>query len=148
MARNLWRNTLLAVVLSFLSGFAGVWIGLKVLPGQRPATVNLHVQIHRDLSLNAGQKATLHQLEAQYARSRVRYREKLKAANARLAEAIRKHHDLSPEVQLAEQNYLKVLGDFQTETLRHIFAMRAILSPAQAQEFDALMLRSLHDIAR
>jgi hypothetical protein len=148
MTRHHWRNTLIAVVLSFLAGVAGVWVGLKSLPNGGSNTVSLHEKIHHEFILNAAQKTALHALEAQYASSQKKYIKDLKAANFELATAIKAHHDLSPEVVLAEQKYLKVLGAFQTETLRHIFAMRAILSPEQAQKFDDIVLRSLHDIAQ
>ena len=148
MARHHWRNTLIAVVLSFLAGMAGVWIGLKTVAAPRVNTLTLHEKIHHEFILNASQKTALHALEERYAASQKKYIKDLKAANFELAAAIKAHHNLSPEVVLAEQKYLKVLGAFQTETLRHIFAMRAILSPEQAQKFDDIVLRSLHDIAQ
>ncbi len=148
MTRKLWRNTILVVFLSFLAGIAGVWIGLKTLPVSQLSTVNLHEKIHHEFALNAEQKDALHELEEHYSLGQEKYTKALKDANFELAAAIKKYHSLSPEVILAEQKYLDVLGDFQTETLEHIFAMRAILSPEQAQVFDDLVLRSLHDIAQ
>ncbi|PHS28443.1 MAG: heavy metal resistance protein [Robiginitomaculum sp.] len=146
MARYHWRNTLIAVALSFLAGLAGIWVGLNSLSDGGSNTVNLHERIHHEFILNASQKTALHALEGRYASSQKQYIKDLKAANFELAAAIKAHHTLSPEVVLAEQEYLKVLGAFQTETLRHIFAMRAILSHVQAQKFDDIVLRSLHDI--
>ena len=146
MRNPMWRQTVLSVVLGFAAGLLGIWIGLKVLPAPRSDTIGMHTLIHKGLDLNAAQKATLMRLEAQYAQRREKYRKDLKAATAELAEAINQHHELSPEVQRAELAYLRVLGDFQNETLRHIFAMRAVLNAEQARKFDAQMLRSLHDI--
>jgi len=148
MSRSHWRHTLLAITLSFVAGIAGVWVGLNTLPRTGSSTVSLHEKIHHEFVLNAEQKIALHALETHYAHSRQAYIKALKAANFELASAIKEHHDLSPEVVLAEQKYLSVLGDFQTETLRHIFAMRAIMSPEQAKKFDDIVLRSLHDIAQ
>lgn len=148
MSRGHWRNTVLAVILSFLAGIAGVWIGLNTLPRTGPSAVNLHEKIHHEFVLNSEQKMALHELEDHYAHSREKYIKALKAANLDLAAAIKEHHDLSPEVVMAEKKYLNVLGEFQTETLRHIFAMRAIMSPGQGKKFDDIVLRSLHDIAQ
>ncbi len=146
MRTQMWRQTFLSVVLGFAAGLLGIWIGLKVLPEQHPDTIGMHTLIHKGLSLNAEQKASLMRLEEQYEQRRKKYKEDLKAATTELAEAINRHHELSPEVQRAELNYLRVLGDFQNETLRHVFAMRAVLNAEQARKFDAQMLRSLHDI--
>ncbi len=148
MVRTFWRNSILVIIFSFLAGIGGVWIGLKTLPNSNPTALNLHERIHREFALDAEQKRTLHRLEERYAVSQAKYNADLKAASLSLAAAIKEHHDLSPEVVLAEQEYLSVLGHFQTETLRHIFAMRAILSPEQAKKFDDIVLRSLHDIAQ
>ncbi|PHS21920.1 MAG: heavy metal resistance protein [Robiginitomaculum sp.] len=148
MPESLVRKTIFAVILSFVAGIAGVWLGLKTLPASDPSPINLHEIVHHEFDLNAEQEAALNRLEAEYAHRREKYIEALKAANFEMAAAIKKHHDLSPEVVLAEQKYLSVLGEFQTETLRHIFAMRAIMSPGQAKKFDDIVLRSLHDIAQ
>ncbi|MDQ7019774.1 MAG: hypothetical protein Q9M33_11485 [Robiginitomaculum sp.] len=142
------RKTIFAVILSFLAGIAGVWVGLKTLPNPGASTINLHEAIHHEFDLNNEQEAALIRLEERYAINRKKYIKALKEANFELASTIKKHHDLSPEVVMAEQKYLSVLGDFQTETLRHIFAMRAIMSPEQAKKFDDIVLRSLHDIAQ
>jgi nickel and cobalt resistance protein CnrR len=141
-----WRRTYIAVLLSLLAGFAGVWMGLKIFPQSDPSTVSLHEIIHHQFDLNAEQETALKRLEDLYTLQQKRYATKLKAANFALAATIKIHHNLSPEVVQAEQQYLAVLGNFQTETLRHIFAMRAILSPEQAKKFDDIVLRSLHDI--
>jgi len=146
MRRSPWRQTFLSVVLGFAAGLLGIWVGLKVLPDARPVTIGMHDLIHQDLNLNAEQKASLQRLEEQYELHREKYKSNLRAATTALTAAIEQHHELSPEVQQAELEYLRVLGDFQNETLRHIFAMRAVLNAEQARKFDAQMLRSLHDI--
>jgi len=141
------RNSIVAIFLSFLAGLAGVWFGLKTLRTTNPSPVSLHERIHHEFHLNTEQRKALHALEVKYATNQAQYAQALKRASNELAAAIKEHHSLSPEVVRAEQNYLQVLGDFQTQTLQHIFAMRAILSPEQARVFDDIVLRSLHDIA-
>ncbi len=148
MTTKLLRNSIFAVLFSFVAGLAGVWLGLKTLHTSNPSPISLHERIHHEFNLDSEQQAALHALEEKYATNQAQYAKALKRASNELAAAIKEHHSLSPDVVRAEKNYLQVLGDFQTQTLQHIFAMRAILSPEQAKVFDDIVLRSLHDIAQ
>ena len=62
---------------------------------------------------------------------------------ARLAQAIAAEHGYGPKVAQAVDRSHHVMGMLQKETLKHIFAMRAVLRPDQAAQFDAAVVKTL-----
>ena len=63
--------------------------------------------------------------------------------NARLAQAIAAEHGYGPQVAQAVDRTHHVMGALQKETLQHIFAMRAVLRPDQAAQFDSAVVKAL-----
>ena len=60
----------------------------------------------------------------------------LRAANAELARAIQARHEYSPQVQAAVERFHDAMGELQKETILHVLAMRTVLTPDQAVQFD------------
>ena len=50
-------------------------------------------------------------------------------------------------VQAAVDHFHAAMGDLQKATITHVFEMRSVLSPAQAEVFDAAVVEALHDDA-
>ena len=71
----------------------------------------------------------------------------LRAANAELARAIQSRHEYSPEVQAAVNRFHAAMGELQKETILHVLAMRTVLTPEQAQQFDTRIGEALTDQA-
>ena len=71
----------------------------------------------------------------------------MRAANAELARAIQSRHEYSPEVQAAVERFHGAMGELQKETILHVLAMRTVLTPAQAQQFDARIGEALTEQA-
>ena len=67
----------------------------------------------------------------------------MRAANAELAAAIREEHVYGPRVTAAVERFHHAMGALQTETLRHVFAMRAVLTPEQQARFDDVVAQAL-----
>jgi hypothetical protein len=67
----------------------------------------------------------------------------MRAANGDLARAIAAQHAYTPQVQAAVDRYHHAMGELQKETILHVLAMRAELSPEQAGKFDAVVAKSL-----
>ena len=65
-----------------------------------------------------------------------------------LAAAIAAEHGYGPKVAQAVDRSHQVMGQLQKETLQHMFAMRAVLRPDQAAQFDAAVVRALTQPAR
>lgn len=141
MTRGRW--TLLVAVIAFVAALAGVFVGRAVLPTSPGPSAELHELLHRDLDLDAGQKARLEQLEAQYALRRTTIEAAMRADNARLAEAIEAEHGYGPQVAAAVDAAHADMGRLQKTTLAHVFAMRQILRPDQAQRYDRAVVKAL-----
>ncbi|VAV92915.1 hypothetical protein MNBD_ALPHA06-1833 [hydrothermal vent metagenome] len=141
------RNTIIVIVLALIAGLAGVWIGKTLFLAAPNDSADLHAEVHNSLNLSRQQDREISVIEKDFAKQKQVLEEKLKAANGSLTDAIQKDRELSAEVKLAGDEYLKVLGELQNETLRHIFSMRSVLNEQQAKQFDVIVIRSLHDAA-
>src|SRR3546814_1851562 len=81
-------------------------------------------------------------LEDRYAVRRRALELELRADNARLAEAIEAEHGYGPRVTAEIDRSHAAMGELQKETLAHIFAMRAVLRPEQAEKFDQAVVKA------
>lgn len=137
--RRIW---LLALV-AFLAAVAGVLVG-RSISDHRPQQPNaLHELLHEELGLDERQMAQIEGLEKQFAIKKRALELELRADNARLAAAIEAEHGYGPRVTAEIDRSHRAMGELQKETLSHIFAMRAVLRPDQAQEFDRAVVKVL-----
>lgn len=137
------RRTLVLAVVAFLAALAGVVIG-RGLTEQAPGQSNeLHEFLHDELDLDAGQLAKVHDLEAKFAVRREALENEMRADNARLASAINAEQGYGPRVTAEIERSHRVMGQLQKETLAHVFAMRAVLRPDQADKFDRAVVKAL-----
>ena len=72
----------------------------------------------------------------------------MRADNVLLAAAIEAEHGNGPRVVAAITKSHEAMGELQKETLGHIFAMRKVLRPDQAEKFDRAVVQALTDEAR
>ncbi len=144
---SLARSIALTLVLSLALGGLGAWGGAEyVLHRSRPPTP-LHELLHRDLGLTADQKRRIEGLERSHSQRRAALQAEMHAANVELARAISAHHAYTPQVQAAIDRFHHAMGELQKETILHVLAMRAVLTPAQAAKFDDAVARSLTEEA-
>lgn len=137
------RRTWLLVAVVFLAALAGVLIG-RGISDQRPEQPSaLHEFLHDELDLDAGQLARIEGLEKQFAIRKRALELELRADNARLAAAIEAEHGYGPRVTAEIDRSHQAMGELQKETLSHIFAMRAVLRPDQAEKFDRAVVKAL-----
>lgn len=136
-------RTLLCVVLAFLAAIGGVFVGRLILPQPKPPGAALHAVLHHQLTLDSGQQARLKMLEDRFAVQQCALELELRAANARLAEAIETEHGNGPRVAAAVDQSHAAMGEMQKATLAHIFAMRQLLRPDQTAKFDAAVVKAL-----
>ncbi len=141
------RNTIIVIILCFSAGVLGVWIGKSIFVENADHVGDLHSNIHHSLNLSQVQEQEFHILEQKFNQQKRVLGEKLKAANGSLSLVIAKDHQLSVDVRSAGDEYLKILGELQQETLRHIFQMRCVLDVEQARQFDIIVMRSFHAAA-
>ena len=144
--KGLSRGLILTLVLTLIAAVGGTWIGARYIYAQQHQP-SLHEFVHEELKLNADQQTRLATLEQDFAVRRRAREAELRAANAELARAIQARHEYSPEVQAAVERFHDAMGELQKETILHVLAMRAILTPEQARQFDARISESLTEQA-
>lgn len=145
--RNLPRYALVALV-AFCVAIAASWISRRLIEPHHAEGGELHVLMHERLDLDPAQEARIEALEADFARQRQGLDAQLRRANAELAAAMTSERQYGPRVASAVDHCHMAMGELQKATLRHVFAMRAVLRPDQAAQFDAAVGKALTKPAR
>ena len=141
-----WKSIALTAVLAALASGVGAWAGAEWMM-RRHETPSLHDIVHRQLDLTAEQDARLDEIEARFAPRRAALEAEVRAANRELAAAIAASDGDTPGVQAAVDHFHAAMGDLQKATIAHVFEMRSVLTPAQAEVFDAAVVDALRDDA-
>ena len=139
------RKTLFVIIglVAFLGALIGVFAGRYIAAPERPSESEIHAVLHGQLNLDTAQLAQIEAIERRLAVRRTALDLEMRAANARLAEAIEAEHGYGPKVTAAIDQTHFVMGEMQKETLEHLFAMREILTPRQAAMFDRTVVKAL-----
>lgn len=140
--RTGWSIGLVALI-AFIAAVAGVYAARMFSEPPRKSESELHAFLHNELKLNAAQEAKVEAIEARFAVRKKALELDMRAANARLAEAIEAEHGYGPKVTAAIDHVHHVMGEMQKETLEHLFAMRAVMNPDQARRFDKTVVKAL-----
>ena len=135
-----WQGLIVTALIAFAAGLGGVWVGMHVF---HQSTPGLHDIVHERLDLTAEQLGRIETIEADFATRRQALELEMRAANADLAAAIRAEHGYGPGVTAAIERFHHAMGELQSETIRHVFAMREVLTQDQQAIFDATVVESL-----
>lgn len=141
------KSLLLTLLLALLAGAGGALIGLRI-QHEAHSEAALHDRLHDQLELTDLQERSFATEEAAFASRKRAFEQRIRAANADLAAAMHATGRDGPEVQRAIDRVHHALGDYQKETVAHMFRMRAVLTPAQAGRFDAIVSDALTADAR
>lgn len=133
---------LLTLLIALAAGLGGALIGSKVA-GRGSAPVALHDIVHAEFDLSPAQRTRLDALERSFAIVRQRREAEMRAANAELATAIAAERGYGVQVTAAVDHSHIAMGALQKATIEHVFAMRAVLTPAQAARFDRTVVGAL-----
>jgi nickel and cobalt resistance protein CnrR len=126
------------VVAAGLAGWLGVEYGVHHKHG-----ADLDSILHSELALSQDQNRQLDALEADFAVKRHIYDAEMRAANSDLAAAITRDHAYGSSEQQAIERFHKAMMALQEETVRHVLAMRGVLTPDQARTFDEIIAKNL-----
>ncbi len=137
------KRLLLIAVIAFAAAVVGVFAARTFVAAPQHSASELHTLLHQQLSLDAAQTARIAELEALHDTRKRALELEMRAANARLAEAMEAEHDYGPQVTQAVDHVHHVMGEMQKEVLEHLFAMRAVLNPQQARIFDQTVVKAL-----
>ena len=138
------RAILLTLVLSVVAAAFGAWGGAEyvILHMRRPTP--LHELVHEGLRLSAEQQSKMTGIERDHAPRQAAFEAEMRAANAQLAQAFQEQHAYTPKVQAAIDRFHVAMEADQKETIMHVLAMRSVLTPAQAAQFDQTVVKSLN----
>jgi len=142
------RSIVLTLVLSALAAAIGVWGGGQYVVRQMHHNTPLHQLVHEKLNLTPDQERRIDGLERDYAARRKVLEAEMRAANAELAQAIQEQHSYTPKVQAAIDRFHMAMGALQKESIQHVIAMRAVLTPQQAARFDDTVVKNLTEQAQ
>lgn len=134
---------LLVILIAFGAALAGVFVGRSYIVPPMPVESELHQLLHKQLDLDPAQETKIEAIEAKFAVQRQALELELRADNARLAQAIQTEHGYGPQVSAAIDRSHQAMGELQKVTLEHIFAMRSVLRPEQAAQFDDAVVKAL-----
>lgn len=140
---SLARSIALTLVLSVVLAGFGAWCGATYVMHSMHSQTALHELIHDKLHLTSGQKQRIEGLESEHAARQEALQSEMRAANADLSKAIAAGHAYTPEVQAAVDRFHHAMAELQKQTILHVLAMRAVLTPEQTQLFDQTVQRSL-----
>jgi nickel and cobalt resistance protein CnrR len=144
--RSNWRSVVVTAVLAVLASGAATWASATWVMRERQPP-SLHSIVHEKLDLSAEQDRRLDVIEARFAARRPALEAEVRAANRELAAAIAASEGDTPEVQAAVDHFHAAMGDLQKATITHVFEMRSVLTPAQAEVFDEAVADALRDDA-
>ena len=141
-----WKSIVITAILAALASGAATWASAAWIMRERQPP-SLHSVVHEQLDLSADQDRQLDAIEARFAARRPVLEAEVRAANRELAAAIAASGGDTPQVQAAVDHFHAAMGDLQKATITHVFEMRAVLTPAQAEVFDEAVVDSLRDDA-
>lgn len=133
-----------AGVIGAMTATGAVW----ALHQLHPPPGDLHSLLHRVLPLDAAERARLDAKEQVFVVRSQEIDARLKAANARLAEAIMADPRWSPEVEATTREIEAAAAELQRATLQHVFEMRDGLDPEHRKAYDEAVIAALNRGAR
>ncbi len=134
---------LAAILLTGLGGAVGGWAGVQYGLSQARGEASLDEVLHHQLDLTPDQNARIEALEHDFHTRRRALEAEMEAANRDLAAALARQHSYGPEARQAIGRFHVAMGALQEASVQHILAMRAVLTPAQAKRFDAVISKTL-----
>ncbi len=138
-----WRTFLAMLFVTVVAaGFAG-WGGVEYGLHRSAPRTDLDTVLHHDLDLTGDQERDVRALETAFSRDRDALQAEMHAANRDLARAITEEHAYGPDAHRAIARFHAAMASLQEKTVQHVLAMRAVLTPAQAQRFDQSIRETL-----
>ena len=137
------RAALAVALLTALVAAAGGWAGVVYGLRENRESASLDDIVHRELRLTEEQEEQIATLESQFAARRKELNLEMRAANRDLATAIMSEHSYGPRAEAAIERFHAAMGKLQEETIQHVLAMRTVLRPEQADQFDRIVARAL-----
>jgi Spy/CpxP family protein refolding chaperone len=140
---SLTRMAIGIVLLTVLAAAAAGWAGIQYGLTQAHPNPGLDEILHTELGLTPDQEQRIEAMEAQFAFRREALENEMRAANRDLAAAIVGEHVYGPRAQSAIERFHAAESALQEETIKHVLAMRTVLTPEQVTRFDEAISTAL-----
>ena len=137
------RISVLFIALTLLIAMIGGWAGVSYGLRQTRSPPQLDSLLHSGLHLSSAQRDTLATLESDFAAERTQYDAQMRVANKDIASAITVRHRYDSETQDAIDRLHRAMIGLQQATVKHVIAMRAVLSGDQVAQFDRTVNQAL-----
>ena len=118
------------VVVAFVA-VGACFVTFRFLVPLRVSSLPTHEWIHQQLNLTADQIIALEPIEEQFQQRKRELLAQIWSANKELAQAIEGDQVYSTRVSAAIEKIHRAQGELQEATLRHVFSMKATLTPEQ-----------------
>jgi Spy/CpxP family protein refolding chaperone len=128
------------VAVAGVSAFVTLQVCEPKLRGEHAAA---HAWLHHELKLTSEQERALDPIEAKFAEEHQRLEAAIVEAKRALAQAMAEDKAYSPRVVTAVESVHQRMGDMRRASIRHVFDMRTVLSPEQAEKLLTLAQRAL-----
>jgi Spy/CpxP family protein refolding chaperone len=123
------------------AGFGGAWLHERTMTTPSVTvpteTTSLHDRLHAMTQLSEEQDLQLDEIEVTFKAQKAELEAQMRLANRELADAMSEDQAYTPKVQAAIDHFHHAMGALQKASVEHVFAMRAVLTPAQQIAFDA-----------
>ena len=140
---GLSKTVLVMLAVTVIAGVGGGWLGVRYGVEHARPSAGLDQLLHHELTLTADQQRQIEQIEADFKTRRKVLEDQMRAANRELAAAVLNQHQYGPDAEKAIEHFHEAMKTLQEETIRHVYAMRAVLTPGQVQKFDQTVAWSL-----
>ncbi len=142
------RRLALTLLLVVAAAIGGAWIGGRIFsPPARPHT-EFHQQLYASLDLTAEQRQSLEALDRDNSKEETYQRERLRIANRNLANLLEHEDAYNENVDAAIVEIHSAMNNLQVLTIKHLYAMREVLTSEQRTEFDRLVADTLREHAK
>ena len=131
--------TLFTALAAAVGGWAGVHYGLR----ETQSNLALDELLHHELNLTSDQNTRIEALEASFADTRKKLEDEMRAANRDLAQALLAEPEYGPRAQSAIARFHAAESGLQEETVKHVLAMRKVLTPEQITRFNDAIQKTL-----
>jgi Spy/CpxP family protein refolding chaperone len=111
-------------------------VGIHYGLGQARKHPSLDTLLHSELNLSQEQNRRIEALEAEFAARKTMLESEMRAANRDLAAAMTSEHAYGQGAQAAIERFHIAESALQIETVKHVLAMRTVLTPQQTKRFD------------
>lgn len=139
---RLVRFLVFLVCVSLVAGLTCFFTS-RVLQSHKPASRFSHEAIHEQLGLSAEQEKELKPVEERYQSRRSEFQQRIREANAELAQAILEDQTDSPRVLAAVAKIHIAQGELEAATLAHVFEMKGTLRVDQYRKLLELTAAAL-----